>query len=64
MLRFDDEEEFHTEIERLYLTRRSDGWYVAGRGMLLPVVDVHEGRAVIAEMEGLAELRERRDAHR
>ena len=51
MVKFNDEEVFHTETERLYLTRRYDGWYVVGRGMLLPVVDVHEGRQVISEME-------------
>ena len=35
----------------LRLTKRRDGWYVIGRGMLLPVDSAEEGRAIIAQMK-------------
>ena len=35
----------------LRLTRRSDGWYVIGEGMLMPVDSPEEGREIIKEMQ-------------
>ena len=35
----------------LRLTKRRDGWYVIGQGMLLPVESVEEGREIIAQMK-------------
>lgn len=39
------------------LTHRSDGWYVVGRGLLMPVNDPEEGRKVMAEMSELDKLK-------
>lgn len=36
----------------LRLTKRSDGWYVIGNGMLIPVQDPHEANRMIAAMTG------------
>lgn len=49
MLDFSDGMSFNTDGP-LRLTRRSDGWYVVGQGMLCPVDDPAEGRKLIAEM--------------
>ena len=46
MLRFNDGMNFDTSGP-LRLTRRSDGWYVIGKGMLVPVADATEGREFI-----------------
>ncbi len=49
-LRFSDGMEFDLSGE-LRVEHRSDGWYVVGRGMLIPVADREEGDRVIAEMK-------------
>lgn len=49
-IRFNDGMEFDTSGP-LRLTHRSDGWYVVGQGMLIPVNDPKEGREIIAEEE-------------
>lgn len=49
MLRFSDGENFDTEGE-LRLECRSDGWYVLGGGMMIPVSSRAEGEEIIQEM--------------
>ena len=56
-MRFSDGMEFNTDGE-YRLTFRSDGWYVVGGGMLLPVRDAEEGQKVINEMSSLKRLKE------
>jgi len=34
----------------LRVVHRHDGWYVVGRGMLIPVADREEGDRMVAEM--------------
>ena len=63
MLRFSDGEKFST-AGPLHLTRRSDGWYVVGQNMLIPVQDVAEGHKIIQEMRALDELKEAQHADR
>jgi len=48
-LRFDDGMQFDTRGP-LRPQRRCDGWYVVGRGLLIPVADRDEALAVVAEM--------------
>ena len=48
-IRFTDGVEFDTGGERR-LERRGDGWYVVGRGMLLPVADPEDGERVMARL--------------
>jgi len=50
ILKFSDGEEFDTFGE-LRLEHRSDGWYVLGRGMLIPVRDEEEGKQRINQLE-------------
>jgi len=49
-MRFSDGMTFDTSGP-LRLTRRRDGWYVVGEGMLLPVDSPAEGREIIADMK-------------
>lgn len=49
MLRFSDGMEFDTSGE-LRVECRSDGCYVVGQGMLVPVSDRKEGEEVIQEL--------------
>ena len=49
-MRFSDGMKFDTSGP-LRLTRRSDGWYVIGEGMLMPVDSQEEGREIIKEMQ-------------
>jgi hypothetical protein len=49
-MRFSDGMKFNTSGP-LRLTRRSDGWYVIGEGMLMPVDSPEEGREIIKEMQ-------------
>lgn len=49
-LTFSDGMKFNTDGP-MRLTRRSDGWYVVGGGMLIPVADPKEGREIISEMQ-------------
>ena len=51
MLRFSDGMEFDTSGE-LRVECRSDGCYVVGGGMMIPVTDRKEGEEVIKEMSG------------
>ncbi len=48
MLRFNDGMEFNTDGE-LRVTKRSDGYYVVGRGMLIPVDSREEGYEIIEQ---------------
>jgi hypothetical protein len=48
-LRFSDGMEFELSGD-LRVVHRRDGWYVVGRGILVPVVDREEGDIVVAEM--------------
>ena len=50
MLRFSDGEEFDTSGEPR-IERRSDGLYVCGGGMLIPVRNLDEALLVIENME-------------
>jgi len=49
-LKFSDGMSFNTQT-KLHIERRSDGLYVVGNGMLIPVNDIKEGREIIAEIE-------------
>ena len=49
-MRFSDGMKFDTSGP-LRLTRRSDGWYIIGEGMLMPVDSPEEGREIIKEMQ-------------
>jgi hypothetical protein len=46
MLRFSDGMTFDTSGPQR-LEHRSDGWYVVGSGMLIPVRDQEEGNSII-----------------
>jgi hypothetical protein len=48
-LRFSDGMEFDLSCD-LRVVHRRDGWYVVGRGMLIPVADREEGDSMVAEM--------------
>ncbi len=48
---FSDGMEFDTSGD-LHVEHREDGWYVVGRGLLMPVSSREEGETAIAEMEG------------
>ena len=48
-MRFSDGMKFDTSGS-LRLTKRSDGWYVIGKGMLMPVDSPEEGRELIKQM--------------
>lgn len=48
MLRFSDGMTFDLSGE-LRATKRSDGWYVVGKGMLMPVDSYQEAKEVIEE---------------
>lgn len=50
-IHFSDGMSFQTDGP-LRLTRRSDGWYVVGQGMLCPVQDPEEGRKLIQQLQG------------
>jgi hypothetical protein len=50
MLRFSDGEEFDTSGEARII-RRSDGMYVCGKGMLVPVKNEDEALLVIERLE-------------
>lgn len=49
-LQFSDGMSFKTDGP-LRVTRKSDGWYVVGQGMLIPVQDAKEGRELIQELQ-------------
>ena len=57
-IKFTDGVEFDTSSNSYYLTRRSDGWYVVGKGMLCPVSSVKEGLEYIREINTLERVRE------
>ena len=59
-MEFSDGIKFDTSGE-YRLTHRSDGWYVVGRNMLLPVNSATEGTTVIAEMKELERLKSKKD---
>ena len=49
-LRFSDGMEFDLSGE-LRVVHRRDGWYVVGRGMLIPVADRAEGDRTVDQMK-------------
>ena len=55
-MQFSDGMKFNTSGE-YRLTHRSDGWYVVGRNMLIPVKGPSEGTAFISEMKQLDKLK-------
>lgn len=55
-MEFSDGMKFNTDGE-YRLTHRSDGWYVVGGGMLLPVNDPEHGRKVMSEMTEIRKLK-------
>jgi hypothetical protein len=50
-LRFSDGQTFDTDGE-LRVEERDDGFYVVGKGLLVPVKDKEEGELYIKEIEG------------
>lgn len=50
MIKFTDGMSFDTNGPPR-LERKSDGWYVVGKGMLIPVASREEGLQTIKEME-------------
>lgn len=49
ILKFDDGVSFDTSGP-LRITRKSDGYYVVGEGMLIPAADTDEAKKIIEEM--------------
>ena len=49
-LRFSDGMAFDVSGD-LRVVQRRDGWYVVGRGMLVPVADREEGNGLVAQMK-------------
>ena len=56
-MRFSDGMTFNTGGP-LRPTKRKDGWYVVGKGMLIPVDSLEEGREIIAKMKQLSITKE------
>lgn len=50
ILKFTDGEEIDTSGE-LRLEHRSDGWYLLGEGMLVPIKDPDEGRELMKKFK-------------
>lgn len=50
MLKFNDGMSFNMN-GNLRITQKSDGFYVVGKGMLIPVNDYEEGKDLIKELE-------------
>ena len=50
MLKFNDGMTIETE-GKLRIIRKSDGLYVVGKGMLIPINDYEEGKEIIKELE-------------
>lgn len=55
-MKFSDGMEFDTSGQ-YQLTHRSDGWYVVGKGLLMPVNTPEEGQKVISEMQSIDRLK-------
>ena len=49
-IKFSDGMEFDTSGRTYRLVRKSDGWYVVGRGSLTPVDDPDDGYRMIDEL--------------
>lgn len=49
MLKFSDGMQFNTD-GNLRIIEKSDGFYVVGKGQLIPVNDYEEGRKLIKEL--------------
>ena len=49
-IRFSDGVSFNTESLTFRVVRKPDGYYVVGRGMLMPVEDRDEGWRIIDEL--------------
>ncbi len=59
-MKFSDGMEFDTSGQ-YRLTHRSDGWYVVGNGLLLPVNTPEDGQKVIVEMTEIDKLKGRHE---
>ncbi len=59
-MEFSDGMKFNTSGD-YRIVYRSDGWYVVGRNMLLPVASSSEGVAFISEMKQLNSLKAKND---
>ena len=57
-IKFSDGVEFDTGANNYHVTRRHDGWYVVGRGMLSPVNSMQEGYKVIDELNALQRIQQ------
>ncbi len=55
-MKFSDGMEFDTSGAVYHITRREDGWYVVGRGMLCPVNSLTEGRNMIDELNSIRRM--------
>jgi len=53
-IKFSDGMEFDTSGQTYRVIRKSDGWYVVGRGSLIPVDDCEDGYKVIDELNAAA----------
>ena len=49
-MKFNDGMEFDTKSSSLRVVRKTDGYYVVGRGMLIPVEDTDEAYRTIDEL--------------
>ncbi len=52
-IKFSDGMEFNTSTSDYHISKKKDGWYVVGRGMLCPVNSLQEGRKVIDELNSI-----------
>lgn len=50
-IKFTDGVEFDVTADAPRITRKSDGLYVVGRNMLIPVDSYEEGLAIVKDME-------------
>lgn len=58
-IKFTDGVGFNTAVNWYHLTRRKDGWYVVGKGLLCAVNSAEEGRDMIREMQEIDKLHAR-----
>lgn len=50
-MRFTDGMEIQTNGDKLRVIRKSDGLYVVGQGLCIPVSDMEEAQEIIADIE-------------
>lgn len=59
-IKFSDGMEFDTSGTVYHITRRKDGWYVVGRGMLCAVNSLAEGYKMIDELSSIHRMQKMR----